>query len=127
MRVWEVTSSVDALRIRQRLGRSLWCAPRPFGPDGWTYTSKDGDWSIIVSVAEQSDGLEWIHASIAGQRMPSYDQLAALHHGVFGDGYAYQCFVPYAHHVNIHKYALHLWGRLDGKPALPEFGEYGTI
>lgn len=59
--------------------------------------------------------------------MPTYDDLCLLHRAVFKDGYAYQVFAPPSRHVNIHQYALHLWGRSDGKPVLPEFGCEGTI
>lgn len=85
--------------------------------------------SVIVSQAEMDDGIEWIHASIAWtQQMPTYDELTTLHRSVFGlRRYAYQAFVPADQHVNIHRYALHLWGRTDGASALPNFGEMGTI
>jgi len=46
---------------------------------------------------------------------------------VWPAGYAYQVFAPPSQHVNIHPYALHLWGKVDGSPTLPEFGKYGTI
>ncbi|TQK29408.1 hypothetical protein [Arthrobacter sp. SLBN-53] len=59
--------------------------------------------------------------------MPTYDELGRLHRAAFGDGYAYQVFAPAAQHVNIHQNALHLWGRADGPPCLPEFGLFGTI
>jgi hypothetical protein len=36
-------------------------------------------------------------------------------------------FAPPAEHVNIHERALHLWGRVDGSPVMPNFGVYGTI
>ena len=49
-----------------------------------------------------------------------------MHRAVF-PGYAYQVFAPPESHVNIHGNALHLWGRADGKPILPEFGDMGTI
>ena len=55
------------------------------------------------------------------------DILADLHAAVFGAGYAYQVFAPPSEHVNIHEFALHLWGRLDGRSALPEFGAGGSI
>ena len=84
--------------------------------------------SVIVTQADH-DGAEWIHASIARERfMPSYDELCCLKQGVFGpDRFAYQVFPPASQHVNIHERALHLWGRADGKPALPEFGASGSI
>jgi hypothetical protein len=117
-------SSINALSIRKRLGPHVWSAPQQFGPDGWLFRTRDNDWHVIVTVAERDDGTEWVHASMAGPRLPSYDQLCLLHHAVFDEGYAYQCFVPTDHHVNIHPRALHLWGRLDGAAVLPEFSGY---
>lgn len=120
-------SSLNALQIRRYLGRSDWGPPEPFGPDGWRFIHKTRPMSIIASVAS-FDGAEWIHASIAhSDRMPTYDELTTLHAAVFGDRYAYQCFVPSADHVNIHQHALHLWGRLDGAPVLPQFAMAGSI
>jgi hypothetical protein len=80
--------------------------------------------SVIVSQADH-DGAEWIHASIAFTReMPSYEDLAALKEATFGpDRWAYQVFAVASEHVSIHNFALHLWGRADGKPALPDFTE----
>lgn len=122
-------TTVSALDIRKKLGRETWSAPRAFGPDGWLFVSTDISRSVIVSSFEHN-GEEWVHASIArhDKTMPSYDELAMLHQVVFGDGWAYQVFAPPAKHVNIHEYALHLWGRLDGAPALPDFvGDSGSV
>lgn len=123
-----MSTSVDILGIRRRLDRTEWEPPEPFGPDGWRLQSAVDAGSVIVTVAEH-DGVEWIHASIAWARhMPSYDDLVLLHSAVWARrGYAYQVFVPEPEHVNIHPYALHLWGRLDGKPALPTFSVDGSI
>lgn len=99
---------------------------RGHGPDGVHAQSTER--SIIVSRATYDDGVEWCHASMitsAGQ--PTYDELCWLHRIVYGEGFAYQCFVPPSSHVNIHADALHLWGRVDGLAALPDFGRYGTI
>jgi hypothetical protein len=82
--------------------------------------------NVIVSVAD-IDGDSWIHASMAGHKMPTYDDLALLHKAAFGDGWAYQAFAPEADHVNIHQTCLHLWGRADGQPAMPNFGAYGVV
>ena len=115
-------TSLNALDIRRRLGRGNWSTPTPFGPDGWKFVALDGTGSIILTVCDQDDGHDWIHASIAHpDQMPTYDDLKHLHAAVFGDGWAYQLFAPPSDHVNIHEYALHLFGRLDGKPALPDF------
>lgn len=98
-----------------------------FGPDGARAVAPDGRSSVIVTRADQDD-VEWCHASVAGvDYLPAYADLVWLHQLVFGSGYAYQCFVPPSDHVNIHPYALHLWGRADGEPALPRFGTSGTI
>lgn len=116
-----MTTNFDALAIRKALGLADWLPPRPHGPDGWSYLHRREDSSVIVSCAPH-DEHEWVHASIAHpDRMPSYDDLKLLHAAVFGDGWAYQVFAPPSDHVNIHQHALHLWGRLDGKPALPDF------
>ena len=82
----------------------------------------DGLGSAIVSRADFA-GVDWIHASIAhSMEMPTYDDLTRLHYGVWrGAGFAYQVFAPDADHINIHAHALHLWGRDDGKPAIPDF------
>jgi hypothetical protein len=72
-------------------------------------------------------GIEIIHASIARPEMPSYLDLAKLHHACF-PGYAYQVFAPPEQHINILGTALHLWGRADGRSwGIPEFGKAGTI
>jgi hypothetical protein len=86
------------------------------------------DTSLIVTRADHGQGFEVIHASMAHpDRDPTYEELAWLHDVVFGNGWAYQCFAPPTLHVNIHTHALHLWGRTDGEPMLPNFGEFGTI
>lgn len=114
--------SLNALAIRRRLGRGDWAAPVPYGPDGWSFVNFDGKATVILSCFPWDDGLSWIHASIAhADRLPSYAELTLLHDAVFGDGWAYQVFAPEAEHVNLHRFALHLWGRLDGQPVLPNF------
>lgn len=115
-------TNIDALGIRRRLGHTSWKTPRPHGPDGWAFINRNDVTSIIASCAPHDDGNEWVHASIAhSNRMPTYDDLKLLHRAVFGDGWAYQVFAPPSDHVNIHEFALHLWGRLDGQPVLPDF------
>jgi hypothetical protein len=103
---------------------------QPFGPCGiLARTLRASDritGSVIVTQADH-DGVDWLHASIAWQdRDPNYAELAALHAGVFGRRrWAYQVFAPTTEHVNIHEHALHLFGRVDGAPALPDF-THGT-
>lgn len=124
-----MSTSLNALQIRNRLGKKQWSAPVPFGPDGWIFNCIDRPARIIATVGPDSDTdpTLWIHASIATPETPTYDDLVLLHFAVFRDSYAYQVFAPKSQHVNIHETALHLWGRLDGAPCLPEFGRFGTI
>ncbi len=122
-------ATVDPLRMRSILGRKEWSVPTEFGPAGWRIMRQDGTAEILVSEAD-FDGIEYVHASFAnvdGVTMPTYGDLVVLHRAVFGDSFAYQVFAPTAQHVNIHPTALHLWGRRDGLPVLPEFGIGGTI
>lgn len=114
-------SNLNALAIRGRLRRDDYCAPIPFGPDGYRYDNFDGLRRIIITCSDH-DGVEWIHASISHrEKMPSYADLKRLHDAVFRDGWAYQVFAPPSEHVNIHEFCLHLFGRLDGKRVLPDF------
>lgn len=124
-----MATTSDPLKIRSVLGHKEWGTPTEFGPDGWYFTRNDRTATVIVTAAEY-DGIEYMHASIAtvnGETMPSYAELVVLHRAVFGTGYAYQVFAPPSQHVNIHPTALHLWGRVDGRPVMPEFGSEGTI
>jgi hypothetical protein len=128
-----MTTTINALRLRRRLGREHWRAPVPHGPDGWRLEGVDaeGDSILIVVSAGPAPGgsSDWLHASISRpDRLPSYDDLCMLHRAVWGDtGWAYQVFAPPDAHVNIHPRALHLWGLPDGAPVMPNFGARGTI
>jgi hypothetical protein len=115
-----VSTNIDALAIRRRLGTG-WRRPEQFGIDGWLFDHVGGARRVIVTCAPHDDGHEWVHASISAAAMPTYDDLVMMHAAVFGDAWAYQVFAPAAEHVNIHERALHLFGRLDGAPVLPDF------
>ena len=121
------TATLNPLRIRKILGREIWSVPTQFGPDGWRFLSANG--SVLATVADIGpEGEEIVHASMAFlDRTPTYEELKLLHKAVFGGGWAYQVFAPPVDHVNINSHALHIWGRLDGKPMLPNFGMYGSI
>jgi hypothetical protein len=120
---------IDAEVIHDRLYGEYWSEPEPYGEDSWVIYGPDR--KIIVSVDNYSDPEKpWIHASISYDqdwRIPSYSDMKQMHMAVFGLGHAYQCFVPPGEHINIKGNVLHLFGRLDGKPALPNFGRTGTI
>lgn len=119
------------VRMRKRLDRHFkgcFGVAEPFGPDGWVFLGRSGSHVIVSCSAGFEDGQEWVHASIShADRMPTYEDLTALHDSVFGNAPAYQCFVPATEHVNLHEFCLHLWGRADGTPTLPNFAPNGTI
>lgn len=126
-------TNLNPLAIRKRLGKEDWAAPVPFGGDGWRFDTKADRGRIIVTCSEftsigEPSGQLFVHASWSwSDRLPSYDELTLLHKAVWPEGYAYQVFAPPSDHVNIHPYALHLWGRLDGDRMLPHFGKFGSI
>lgn len=123
-----MATTIDPLRLRRVMGKAAYRVPLPFGPDGWLMSRWDGHGSVIATAFTAEDVSEWLHASISyDEHLPTYTELATLHRAVFGDGYAYQVFAPAIRHVNIHEHALHLWGRVDGWPVLPEFTMGGTI
>lgn len=122
----------NALDIRRRLGRQNFGPPRDFGPSGFVYDGLREPLRILVSqgpAPEGGDPEDWLHASISHRdRMPSYDELQMMHRAVWGEtGWAYQVFAPLANHINIHERVLHLWGRVDGRAELPNFGVLGSI
>lgn len=107
-------------RIRRELGPHWRQVAAPV-PPALAFINDRSQASVVVTSAPY-DGVEWIHASIAkAGQMPDYADLKLLHVAVFGDGWAYQVFTPAARHINIHPYALHLWGRSDGQSVLPDF------
>ncbi|WP_258904843.1 hypothetical protein [Actinokineospora sp. UTMC 2448] len=122
-------TTVNGLRLRHILGRQDWSVPQPYGEDGWRLRAIDGNGMVIVSAAPWDDGVMWIHASMArAASVPSYADLQLLHRAAFGEhGFSYQVFPPRDAHINIHDRVLHLWGRADGQPVLPDFGRWGTI
>jgi hypothetical protein len=128
-----MVTSFRALDIRTRLGKHEWQIPRQFGPDGWVIDMNTVEQTgrIIVTAAPYPQGTDfedWWHASISfPDHMPTYDDLVLLKKAIWPNGWAYQCFAPSSAHVNIHEFALHLYGRPDGRAILPNFGIFGTI
>ena len=124
--------NIDARRMRQVLGRDRWLPPSPFGHDGWRIDRRDRTGRVIVSLVMYTDrdgiGHDWLHASMSYvDRLPEYADLKRLHQAVFADRPAYQVFVPAAEHYNHHEFCLHLWGRADGTPMLPDFAYLGGV
>lgn len=123
-------ATVNGLRLRKIMGRHAWRAPQRYGTDGWRMSRHDQTGTVIVSSFPwPGDPQPWTHASVAyNDHLPTHRDLVQLHHAVWGEtGWSYQMFAPTNDHVNIHEHALHLWGRADGTPVLPNFGEFGSI
>lgn len=122
-------SPVRCVKVFTRAGYQ--CGPLlTHGPTGFKFefTTRGLRGSVIASQGMWDD-TEWLHASIATtDQLPTYNDLVTLKQAVFGPHRtAYQVFASADRHVNIHPYALHLWGRADGRLALPDFGKWGTI
>lgn len=135
-----IPTVVNPLQLRRTMGRKTWAPPEPFGPCGFRMYAFRHDrvepiGTIIVTTSELADAqasgdfTDWTHASFSWvHRVPTYDELVLLKSAVWGDdGEAYQVHPRAERHVNLHEHALHLWGRADGAPVLPDFGKLGTI
>jgi hypothetical protein len=125
-------NDLDPLRMRKIIGRETWCPPIQFGDGGWRFDRHDKTGRILVTQAMYvgRDGVchDWIHASISRRlAMPTYEELKLMHDAAFNDRWAYQVFTPSAEHVNDHDWCLHLWGRVDGVPMLPDFAVLGSV
>lgn len=90
--------------------------------DGAAYRNDRTGQTVIVSVSRETDGRRWLHVSTAfPDRLPTYAELARVKRLWIGEGRrALQLFVESGAHVNIHRYALHLWHCVDGD-GLPDF------
>lgn len=142
-----MATNVDIISIRKRLGRHIWDVPREFGDDGWAMdiradaAPRDKNnlpvaARIIVSYGPEGmvdpdyDGQDpnWLHASMSrSDQPPTYNDMKRLHAAVWPTGWAYSVWAPPDDHVNYHETALHIWGRLDGRKCLPNFGAMGMI
>lgn len=107
--------------LHENLGSKVWAPPVIDDVGKIIIDNRLGQGMIIITI-EPHDGNIWIHASMSRKgHLPSYADLKLLHKAVFEDRWAYQVFAPIEHHINIHPYVLHLYGRADGKPGLPNF------
>jgi hypothetical protein len=87
---------------------------------------------VIFSVCRYDDGEIWVHASVCGRKgrgefyLPDFNEIKRVKHDFIGpDRWAYQVFPSEKEYVNVNPYVLHLYARMDGKPALPDF-TWGT-
>lgn len=87
---------------------------------------------VLFTVQRYDDGKGnwdiWLHASVTGRRgkdawyLPSWDDLKRVKNDFIGeDRWAYQVLPSAKDYVNQHAYVLHLYSKLEGEPALPDF------
>jgi hypothetical protein len=100
-----------------------WSILQPWG-DGFALVDDHRTLKVIIDCEVKSDGQEWIHVSYSRKSWtPTHEDTCKVKAAFIGDRYAYAVFPPAERYVNIHPHCLHLWARLDGKAALPEFSE----
>jgi hypothetical protein len=121
--------AIDRQGVLDRLYDNRWTS-EDYGDDSIKFHGPSGKLIIVSWDPDTEPGVPWIHASISHQdpwRIPGYGELKQMHRAVFPVGYAYQVFAPGGDHINITPNVLHLFGRADGVPVLPNFGRLGTI
>jgi len=65
---------------------------------------------VLFSIELHGNGLTWLHVSTSHtERYPGWEELKFVKECFLGDVWAYQCFPPKAHHVNISQNCFHLW------------------
>lgn len=121
--------AIDVQGILDRLYDNRWTIEN-YGDDSIKFHGPSAQMIIVSWDPDTEPGVPWLHASwshVDAVRMPSYSDLRQMYRAVFPLGYAYQVFAPGGDHINITPNVLHLWGRADGVPVLPNFGRLGTI
>lgn len=135
--VWERTRVEPevARAALQRIHPSWTLLDQPESPDDGTACAfRRGSTQVLWSVSREDDGHVWIHVSLCGRTnrgrfyLPSYEDVQRVKHDFLGEAWAYQVFPDERHYINQHPCVLHLWARLDGESALPDFTHgLGTI
>src|SRR5215831_18940044 len=82
---------------------------------------------VFISVERFDDGQLWLHVSAVGRTsrthfyLPSWAQMKRIKEDFIGDRWAYSVLPPTAEYVNQNVNCLHLYARVDGGNALPDF------
>lgn len=81
---------------------------------------------ILISIAKEQDGREWVHFSMSHRRrLPTWEELVSAKEMFLGRGSkAIQVIPPRSQYVNLNANVLHLFVCLDEDP-LPDF-TWGT-
>jgi hypothetical protein len=87
-----------------------------------------GTLQVIQSLGRYDDGNLWVHVSVCGRTgagrfyLPTWEEVKRVKNDFIGENaWAYQVFPGSQDYVNDHPYVLHLFARLDGRSALPDF------
>lgn len=127
----EVRAYVDDSVVRAAMLRvnPAWTLIRHF-PAGGAF--RRSGLQVLFTIQRYDDGKGnwdiWLHVSVCGRRgenewyLPSWEELKRAKNDFIGeDRWAYQVLPSAKDYVNQHAYVLHLYSRLDGGPALPDF------
>lgn len=97
-----------------------------FIEDGGAF--RRGSIQVLFTLSRESDGELWVHVSACGRtgaskfHLPTWEDMKRVKNDFIGeDAWAYQVFPSAKDYINQHPCVLHLFARLDGKPALPDF------
>jgi hypothetical protein len=124
----EARAYVDPATVKAALARvpPSWTMCGVWETNGGIFTR--GSLQVIYSVSRYDDGEIWVHASVCGRTprggfyLPSFDELKRVKRDFIGeDRWAYQVFPSAKDYVNENPYVLHLYARMGGEPALPDF------
>lgn len=83
--------------------------------------------TVILSGGYRGDQ-QWLHVSTAWtNRLPTWEEFREVRETFFGDDLvAIQVFPPKAEYVNVHRFCLHLYARVDER-TVPDLRIGGTI
>jgi len=134
---------VEAVQARTEVDPTVFRAVLTRVPHSWSMIEaheqgaafRRGYINVLMSVDHEDDGNDWIHVSASGLRatpgswfLPSWEDMKRVKHDFLGDNWAYVVFPSEKQYVNHNPHVLHLYARLDGKSALPDFTHgLGTI
>lgn len=130
---WAIRTVIAAEARQNQPLEKQWSGWGFFTPPGWTKIQEmddgcayrcdnDSTLTVIVSTAVESDGLQWLHCSMARPRvMPTYEDMLKVKAAFIGsEREAVQVFPRASKKVNKHEFCLHLFCCLEINP-LPDF------
>jgi hypothetical protein len=126
----EAKAGVDESLVRGILSRvpPSWTFIRPFAGGG---AFRRGNINVIFTVQNyelHGRWEPWIHISVSGSSrnsgpfLPDWEDMKRVKNDFVGqDRWGYQVFPAAKDYVNVNPHVLHIYARLEGEPALPDF------